>query len=209
MRNYFTKFKYQSITYLDFKEFFIEKMNELLPSEAEKILSKIDWIEWIEAPGFPPVDIDFSNKYDEEVKKMVSLFYENKLPSDFVDIFKSWDESLKESFVTYLDSENKELDDEQYNYITNVLNLRKDYNSIIAVYYYTIVLANAKIFEEKIKQDLIEFLGITGRINYLKILYPAFYKRDKEAALQTFEKYRNFYHPMVVKYIELEFKKLN
>ena len=140
---------------------------------------------------------------------MVSLFYENNLPSDFVDIFKSWDESLKESFVTYLDSENKELDDEQYNYITNVLNLRKDYNIIIAVYYYTIVLANAKIFEEKIKQDLIEFLGITGRINYLKILYPAFYKRDKEAALQTFEKYRNFYHPMVVKYIELEFKKLN
>ena len=209
LRNYFEKFKYQSIIYEEFKEFFIEQINELLPSESEKILSQIDWIKWVEAPGYPPIDIDFSNELDEEVKKMISLFNENKLPADFVDIFKAWGEEIKESFLAYLMSDKKILDDEQYNYITNVLNLRKDFNGLIKFSYYLTILKRAKNLEDEIKQDLIEFLGTIGRINYLRELYPAFYMRDKNAALETFEKYRNFYHPMVVKYIELEFKKLS
>ena len=209
LRNYFNKFKYQSLSYQEFKEFFSEQVKELLPSEADKILSQIDWVKWIEAPGYPPIDIDFSNKLDEEVKKMVSLFNENQLPSDFVDTFKSWEEEVKDSFLTYILMEKKELDDEQYNYLTNKLNLRKGYNGMIKVFYYYIILQRAKKLEDEVKNDLIEFLGTIGRINYLRDLYPSFYRRDKDAALETFEKYRNFYHPMVVKYIELEFKKLS
>ena len=208
LRNYFNKFKYQSLSYQEFKEFFTEQVKVLLPSEAEKILSQIDWVKWIEAPGFPPIDIDFSNKLDEEVKKMISLFNENKLPPDFVDIFKSWDEEIKLSFLSYILIEEKELDDEQYNYLTNKLDLRKGYNGMIKCTYYLIVLKRAKNLEAEIKKDLIEFLGTIGRINFLVTLYPAFYIRDKDAALETFEKYRNFYHPLVVKEIELEFKKL-
>ena len=209
LRNYFNKFKYQSLSYQEFKDFFTEQVKQLLPSEADKILSQIDWIKWIEAPGYPPIDIDFSNKLDEEVKKMISLFNENKLPSDFADIFKSWEEEIKDAFLTYILIEQKELDDEQYNVLTNKLNLRKGYNGIIKYFYYMIILQRAKKLEDEIKNDLIEFLGTIGRINYLRGLYPEFYKRDKDAALETFEKYRNFYHPMVVKYIELDFKKLS
>ena len=140
---------------------------------------------------------------------MISLFNENKLPSDFVDTFKSWEEEIKDAFLTYILMDTKELDNEQYNYLTNKLNLRKGYNGIIKFTYYLIILQRAKKLEDEIKNDLIEFLGTIGRINYLRELYPAFYRRDKDAALETFEKYKNFYHPMVVKYIELEFKKLS
>ena len=65
LRQFFTKFKFQSVNYLDFKNLFIEIVKEELPSEAENIFKEIDWEKWIKAPGKPPKDIDLSNKYSE------------------------------------------------------------------------------------------------------------------------------------------------
>ena len=209
LRNYFTKFKYQSITYEDFKELFIAKVKEELPEEAEGILSQIEWEKWIEAPGYPPIDVDFSNEYDKTVKEKIELFYQNKLEEDFVEIFKNWHMDVKQSFLSTIYISDKILDEVQYNYLTNVLDLKEGYNSHLRYEYYLIILTKSNILEDKIKQDLIEYLGTIGRINYLRDLYPAFYKKDKDAALETFEKYKNFYHPMVVKYVEIELKNLS
>ena len=203
------KFKYQSITYEDFKELFIAKVKEELPEEAEGILSQIEWEKWIEAPGYPPIDVDFSNEYDKTVKEKIELFYQNKLEEDFVEIFKNWHMDVKQSFLTTIYISDKILDEVQYNYLTNVLDLKEGYNSHLRYEYYLIILTKSNILEDKIKQDLIEYLGTIGRINYLRDLYPAFYKKDKDAALETFEKYKNFYHPMVVKYVEIELKNLS
>ena len=209
LRNYFTKFKYQSVVYQDFKEFFESQVREELPSEAENIFNQIDWIKWIEAPGMPPITLNFSNTYDNTVKEMVTLFNENNLPSDFDKTFKEWDVELQMDFLAYILTQEKELDDEHYNYIYNTLKLTKEYNIQIKVNGYKILLNKRNILENDLKEELIEFLGTTGRINYLRDLYPAFYKKDKNAALETFEKYRNIYHPMVVKYIELALKNLS
>ena len=209
LRNYFTKFKYQSVVYQDFKEFFESQVREELPTEAENIFNQIDWIKWIEAPGMPPITLNFSNTYDNTVKEMVRLFNENNLPSDFDKTFKEWDVELQLDFLAYIVTQEKDLDDEQYNYIKNVLKLTKEYNVHIKVNAYMILLNKRSNLEDDLKQELIEFLGTTGRINYLRDLYPAFYKKDKNAALETFEKYRNLYHPMVIKYIELALKNLS
>lgn len=208
LRQYFTKFKYQSINYIDFKNFFIEFVEGELPSEAGEILEEIDWEKWVEAPGYPPKEIDFSNIYSLIIEENVALFFDNNLPEDFVDTFKSWDEQMKYIFLGEISSSEKMLDDVQYNYITNVLNLKEGYNSIIRIYFFIIVLNKAKTLEDPIKELLIEFLGTVGRINYMLDLYPAFYKRDKDAALATLEKYRNFYHPMVVRRVELALRSL-
>ena len=208
LKNYFTKFKYKSIIYQDFKNFFEEQIKAELPSEADNILNQIDWIKWIEAPGMPPVEFNFTNTYDNTVKDMIKLFYENKLPDDFDKTFKEWTAEIQTDFLVYILNSEKQLDDEQYNYIINVLNLTRGYNVQIKVFSYSIVLTKRNILEDNIKKELIEFLGTIGRINYLRELYPAFYIRDKDAALETFEKYRNFYHPMVVKYIELALRNL-
>ena len=209
LRNYFTKFKYQSIEYQDFKALFEEQIKAELPSEADNILNQIDWIKWIEAPGMPPIDLNFSNIYDETIKDMIKLFYENKLPPDFVRTFKEWGDEMQTEFLIYINNNQKELDDEQYNYVINNLNLTREYNAAIKAFSYSIILRKRNTLEDIIKEELIEFLGTIGRINYLRDLYPAFYLKDPNAALETFEKYRNFYHPTVVKYIELAFKNMS
>ena len=148
-------------------------------------------------------------KNQEKKKQEKELFYQNKLEEDFVEIFKNWHMDVKQSFLTTIYISDKILDEVQYNYLTNVLDLKEGYNSQLRYEYYLIILTKSNILEDKIKQDLIEYLGTIGRINYLRDLYPAFYKKDKDAALETFEKYKNFYHPMVVKYVEIELKNLS
>ena len=208
LRAYFDNFKYQSIVYEDFKNFFIEKIKEELPSKAEKILEQIDWVKWVDAPGFPPIKIDYSNKYSKEIEEDVLLFYENKLPENFVETFKGWHTMLKRYFLSKIKDTDKELDDTQLSFLSNTLNLKEGYNVEVSCLYFLIVLLHGKTIEEDVKNSLVTFLGKHGRINYLRPLYTAFFKRDKESAIATFEMYRNFYHSMIVRYIELIFKTL-
>ena len=208
IRAYFDKFKYQSIRTKDFKEFFFEKIKEELPYKSSEILEKIDWVKWIDAPGFPPEKNDFSNKYAVEIEKDVSLFYSNKLPSDFVETFKRWHSLLKQYFLNQIKDSGRELDDIQLSYLSDILNLKEGYNVEVSFTYFMIILLHARIIEEDVKKSLIDFLGKHGRINYVRPLYTEFFKRDKETALSTFEKYKTFYHPTIVKYIELLLKTL-
>ena len=209
LRAYFDKFKYQSISTEDFKEFFIQKIKEELPTtNSTRILDNIDWVSWLDAPGFPPIKNDFSNKYAEEIENDVSLFYQNKLPENFIDTFKGWHTYLKQYFLNQIKDTEKELEDSQLSYLSNTLNLKEGYNVEVTCSYLLIVLLRGKTIEDDVKESLIDFLGKHGRINYVRPIYTAFFKRDKETALATFEKYRNFYHPTIVKYIELLLKTL-
>jgi leukotriene-A4 hydrolase len=129
LRGYFDKYKYKSINSEDFKEFFFEKLKEELPSKYSEILAKIDWVKWLEAPGFPPNKNDFSNKYAEELENSISLFYENKLPDDFENTFKTkWNSILRIFFLDKIRDNDRELDDKQLSFLTNNLNLKEGYN---------------------------------------------------------------------------------
>ena len=200
LREYFDTFKYLSISTEDFKQFFIEKIKLELPDKSSKILEKIDWVKWIDAPGFPPVKNDFSNKYEEIIDKYVSLFYDKNMPENFVDTFKEWSYILQIYFLTKVGL--KELDDYHLYYLTYILNLKEGYNAGITFSYLLIILSNEKEIEGDVKEVLDSFLGKYGKINYIRSLYTAYIKKDKQAAIETFEKNRNFYHPIIVKFIE-------
>ena len=210
LRQYFNKFKYKSIKYEDFKEFFIGKINEELPGKAEEILDKIDWEKWIFAPGFPPVKNDFSNKYGNEVKEAIDNFYNNNLPDDFKETFIKWHTLLKQYFLSTIRETDKQLDNTQVYLLSNELNLKEGYNAEVNFgYFMCILLHGPKNLDDDVKQALITFLGKFGRMKYLRPLYIAFYKIDKETARATFEKYKSSYHPIAVRLIELDLKNLD
>ena len=60
-KNYIQNFKYKSIEYVDFQNFFQKNLEELAKDKSEEILKKVDWDAWIKNPGLPPVKNDFSN----------------------------------------------------------------------------------------------------------------------------------------------------
>ena len=208
LRSYIKKFKYSVVKYEYFKQFFEEFVIEENITQLKNITKEDYWNEWIYAPGFPPKENNFSNKYADEVENMVNLFYQNKLPDNFVDIFKGWFSLLKQNFLSRIKEANIELTDDQLELLSDKLNLKQGYNVEVTCLYYLIVLYLGKIFKDDVKDALIEFLGTIGRINYVRPLYTALYLRDKELAIKTLDKYRNFYHATIIKYIELDFKTL-
>jgi len=209
LRKYFAKFEYKSIKTEDFQNFFIETIKAELPQDkANNVLSQIDWVKWIDAPGYPPVQNDFSNKYADEVKDAVTKFYNNNLPSNFPDIFKAWKTLLKQYFLNNLRETDKELENSQLNLLSNVLNLKEGYNAEVNFGYFMVVLLHGKTLDNAFKNALVAFLGKFGRLKYLRPLYRTLYVRDKEAALSAFNQWKSSYHPIAVRLIELDFKNL-
>ena len=209
LRQYFAKFAYKSLKTEDFQNFFIETIKAELPEEkANNVLNQINWVQWIDAPGYPPVKNDFSNKYANEVKEAVDQFYNGNLPDTFVDTFKKWHTLLKQYFLNNLRETDKVLGEYQLNKLNNDLNLTYGYNAEVNFGYYMVILLHAENLDETFKTALNAFLGKFGRLKYLRPLYRSYYVRDKEAALRAFNEWKGSYHPIAVRMIELDFKSL-
>ena len=207
MRSYIDKFKKGVVKYMDFRTFF-ETFIKNNVKDWEKILNDIDWDTWVFAPGFPPVENDFSNKYADEVDQAVKDFYENKLSDDFVKTFKDWFTLLKQNFLNKIKESDIELSETQLEYLNEKLELiQGKYNVEVSCSYYLTVLYHGTL-STKFEESLVDFLGKHGRINYIRPLFSALARRNKELAIKTLDKYRNFYHSIIIKYIEIDLKSL-
>ena len=207
MRSYIDKFKKGVVKYMDFRTFF-ETFIKNNVKDWEKILNDIDWDTWVFAPGFPPVENDFSNKYADEVDQAVKDFYENKLSDDFVKRFKDWFTLLKQNFLNKIKESDIELSENQLEFLNEKLELiQGKYNVEVSCSYYLTVLYHGTL-STKFEESLVDFLGKHGRINYIRPLFSALARRNKELAIKTLDKYRNFYHSIIIKYIEIDLKSL-
>ena len=207
MRSYIDKFKKGVVKYMDFRTFF-ETFIKNNVKDWEKILNDIDWDTWVFAPGFPPVENDFSNKYADEVDQAVKDFYENKLSDDFVKTFKDWFTLLKQNFLNKIKESDIELSETQLDFLNEKLELiQGKYNVEVSCSYYLTVLYHGTL-STKFEESLVDFLGKHGRINYIRPLFSALARRNKELAIKTLDKYRNFYHSIIIKYIEIDLKSL-
>ena len=207
MRSYIDKFKKGVVKYMDFRTFF-ETFIKNNVKDWEKILNDIDWDTWVFAPGFPPVENDFSNKYADEVDQAVKDFYENKLSDDFVKTFKDWFTLLKQNFLNKIKESDIELSENQLEFLNEKLELiQGKYNVEVSCSYYLTVLYHGTL-STKFEESLVDFLGKHGRINYIRPLFSALARRNKELAIKTLDKYRNFYHSIIIKYIEIDLKSL-
>jgi len=209
LRKYFAKFAYMSIKTEDFIKFFEETIKtELDEASAKEVLDQIYWVQWIDAPGYPPVQNNFSNIYATEVEKRIDDFYKNNLPSNFITTFKSWHTSLKQYFLNLIREKEKELDTTQVDYLSNKLALYDGYNAEINFRYYMSILLHGPTLDDNFKNNLDAFLGKFGRLKYLRPLYRAFYVRDKESTMNSFNKWKSTYHPIAVRLIELDLKNI-
>ena len=207
MKSYIDKFKKGVVKYMDFRTFF-ETFIKNNVKDWEKILNDIDWDTWVFAPGFPPVENDFSNKYADEVDQAVKDFYENKLSDDFVKKFKDWFTLLKQNFLNKIKESDIELSETQLEFLNEKLELiQGKYNVEVSCSYYLTVLYHGTL-STKFEESLVDFLGKHGRINYIRPLFSALARRNKELAIKTLDKYRNFYHSIIIKYIEIDLKSL-
>ena len=151
---------------------------------------------------------DFTNDLSKTVDEAIMNFLNNDLPSSFIQTFKAWHSYLKCYFLKGIKDSKRgtALSQKQYSTLDEDLKLHTGHNSEVTFDFFDIMLANKKTNQ---LEKLYEFLGTFGRLKFVKPLYVALAKIDKEKATEIFNKHKDFYHPIAISAIENELKTIN
>ena len=206
LKKYFSKFKYQAIESKKWKEHLYNCINETFnQSIYNNIIKEIDFDYWVNTPGVPKYKNDFNNSYAVDADKYVNDFFDKKYDKSFNETFSKWHTNKKLYYLLQIHTNEKGVDDEGLKYLGETLNLKEGYNSEINNEFFKIMLDNKKLtYIEELK----EFLGKFGRMKFLRPLYRGWGSIDKVSAYTCFEYNKYWYHPIAVRLIEMDFKKL-
>lgn len=107
IRDYIKTYSLKSITYLEFRQHFIQYVQALYKDQAAALLAKIDWDSWIKVGGANPSawNISFTTpeaqKFEQLAKEYISL-NGNGRPQNW-EIYKNeTNPNLKVIFLNYL-----------------------------------------------------------------------------------------------------------
>ncbi len=203
---YFIDFRYKSLNLDEFKSYFISFVETNIPDQAEEMLAKINWDEWIYGTGNCPFENDFSNVYQEAADKLLEKFYNEELDESFEKEFNSWPTLPKTYFVIALDENGEELTDAQHKFLGDNLNLKNRQNMLISVNYFYTILELTHEFLEGEEETLIEFLKETGQIDYTRGLYELYYMRNKTGALELYKSLEILYHIWAIDDVKEEYE---
>ena len=195
-QKYFVDFKYKSVDYYVFKDYFIDFCKNY--NVSDDILNKIDWDAWIFQPGRCPIENDFSNVYKEQMDKAYDKFLKEEFDEELEKEFSNFTHTSKTVFMNQLEQREEFLTDKQHDFLTNKLQLYTGQDFLVSTNYFRLILARTDKFYEHEEESLIDYLSNNGALDYMTGLYELFYKRDEVKAVETLDSLRSFYHPLMI-----------
>ncbi len=193
--HYFETFKEKSLDSYEFKSCLIDFFKS--DSEAHKKLTDFDWDKLFYAPGYPPKpDFDQSlvtTCYDlaDKWQKLISGSSSGFTPKES-DI-DGWFSNQSVVFLEKLQSFASEFSEENIKLLGSTYGYAKTQNIEVLSRYLNIGLeAKAK----ETYQPAAELLGKIGRMKFVRPLFRLLSSADRDLAVQTFEKNKDFYHPI-------------
>jgi leukotriene-A4 hydrolase len=206
---YFTKFKGKSLDSYQFKdtlyEYFTDKKN---------VLDSIDWDSWFFAPGLPPKP-DFDTSVADACYKLsnrwVEALSDSKKMDDYAKDFSSkdiefWTSTQAVVFLnTVADEFEKSLvnTEEAVKALNEVYSFASSSNAEVISRWYRLA-GNAKLESEYTK--LANWLGTVGRMKFVRPGFRVLKSVDVKLAQETFQKNKDFYHPICRALVEKDLK---
>lgn len=203
--HYFKTWARKSLDSFEFKETFLNFFNDYGNAEIKEKLAQIPWEERFYSPGLPPKP-DFNTAYVDECMKLAKKWEDpvssplspiRHLPSD---TSQSYTPSLKdiESFsanqmIVFLQEIQKfspKLNSERSHLLGSTYNISSSNNVEVKSAYYVIAL-DARDRAEL--PGVVELVGSVGRMKFVRPLYRKLNEVDRQLALDTFQKNRDFY----------------
>ncbi|GAB7348337.1 hypothetical protein MBLNU459_g6311t1 [Dothideomycetes sp. NU459] len=194
--HYFTVYKEKSLDSYDFKSTLLDFFAS--DSVATKELSEtVNWDEWFYKPGFPPKP-DFDTSMVDVCYKLADKWeaLNSGADKDFKPSASDIDGWLANQSVVFLEKlqllstplspELVELMGKAYSYADsqNV--------ELVSRYFGVGLKAKAK----SVYQPTADLLGTVGRMKFVRPLYRGLTQCDEKLAKETFEKNKEFYHPI-------------
>ena len=194
-QSYFQNYKYKSVDVFDFQNYFIEFCRN--NSVDNETLESIKWHEWIFEPGDCPVPNDFSNKYNDDLNKVMEKFLAGNF-SGLEEEFRNLTASAKTVFFLRLEERNIFLTPEQHDFLTNKLELYHGQNYLVTTHYLRLILKETKKFLPNEFECLKQYLTSFGVSDFMDGVYRLFYKRDEVSAVEILNNCSDFYHNIMM-----------
>ena len=202
-QNYFKDFKYQTINYFQFKNYFIKfcRNNEI----GNEILQNINWTEWIFTPGDISKEMnDTNNRYKIEAEEIGNKIVEERFDNNLISEYTNLPTISKFHIFTILRRNEGFATEKQHEFLTVNLTLYKNQNFLLSTYYFKFILEKTNKFLDHELENLKYYLSNYSASDYMSGIYGAFYKRDEVEAVKTLENQKSFYHRLMYKMAEDE-----
>ncbi|KIW77532.1 leukotriene A-4 hydrolase/aminopeptidase [Fonsecaea pedrosoi CBS 271.37] len=193
--HYFETWRGKSLDSYDFKQTLLDffKSNETVSQK----LATIDWDTWFYKPGYPPKP-DFDTSLVDQCYRLADQwekFTKNPNPDFGPSKFDidGWSANQIVVFLEKLLTFADKLPQPHVNYMGFIYDLKETRNVEISARYYQVAM---KAGDWTIKGFVTKLLGEVGRMKFVRPLYKGLMKMDYQLAVETFEKNKDFYHPI-------------
>jgi leukotriene-A4 hydrolase len=183
LKDYITKYRTQSISYVEWQNHYITEVKTKYGDQADKILSQIDWDAWIKAPGFLPHENDFTNKWSQQASDSRDALFAGTLTKDFATVFKNWFTDVKLDFFYLVIEKIADFKETHYVFLRDTLTLNTGYNMEVENMWYQLSLMTK---HTDAYSYITDFLGKIGRMKYIRPIYHFWALLDKTKAYSVF-----------------------
>ncbi|KAL3488443.1 leukotriene A-4 hydrolase [Aspergillus germanicus] len=187
--HYFTKFKGKSLDSYEFKSTILDFFSS--DAEASKILQELDWDGWFYRPGLPPKP-EFDTSLADIVYELAHKWKAQSFQPHLDDI-KGLTANQIVVFLEQVLLFEQPLTADQSKLMGEVYGFAKSENIEVANLYLQVGL---KAGDKSVIEPTTELLGRIGRMKFVRPLFRTLQKVDRQAAVETFERNKDFYHPI-------------
>ncbi|KAK5088533.1 Leucyl aminopeptidase yscIV [Lithohypha guttulata] len=193
--HYFETWSMKSLDSYDFKTTLLDFFQH--DKATSQKLENIDWDTWFYKPGYPPKP-DYDTSLVDEVYALADQWqrFTKDQNSDFTpkpsDI-QGWSANQLVVLLERMLLFPQPLPVEHARYLGSTYSLRESQNVEVSSRYYQVALLSG---DTSIKGHVVDMLGKVGRMKFVRPLYRHLIIMDVELATETFEKNKDFYHPI-------------
>ncbi|KAJ6443294.1 leukotriene A4 hydrolase [Purpureocillium lavendulum] len=188
--HYFTKWSGKSLDSFEFRDTFMDFFNGLGDEELKKKVATVDWDAKLYTPGLPTKP-DFDTSLVTQCYDLAKKWGDASFQPSAKDV-ESFSSNQKLVFLDQVE-QHASLSAERAQLLGKVYDFISSKNAEIKTSYYIVAL---KANDPTCVYGAAELLGTVGRMKYVRPLFRALNKVNRQLALETFAKNRDFYHPI-------------
>ncbi|KAK6080413.1 leukotriene A-4 hydrolase/aminopeptidase [Seiridium cupressi] len=186
--HYFKTWARKSLDSFEFKQTFLDFFNSYGNNEIKEKIAQIPWEERFYTPGLPPKP-DFDTSYVDSCLALAEKWKQDDFRPDLKDI-ETFTANQTLVFLQAVQNFSPAISAERSHLIGSTYEISTSKNIELKSAYYSIAL---RAGDKSEFPGIVELLGSVGRMKFVRPLYRGLVALDRDLAVKTFEKNRNFY----------------